>query len=172
MLTLLPSLGYFGVMREKEKLEHKALAYFLRLYNRQNSTKYRLLAKRERPDFEIKDKISGMVLGVEISHIFHDKKEAMMILGRDMSSFHGIITAKDHVQVLMRILKKKSQKVLGYPFDGPTVLVLRDFSPIFNARILFDQRLGLKVPNSKYAEVWYLSRTKPVKKWDDLVQIK
>lgn len=159
-------------MDEKERLERKALAYFLRLYNRQLKTKYRLKIKRDRPDFEVEDKISGHLLGVEISHIFHDKKEAMMMLGRDASHIHGIITAQDHVDVLMRVLKKKAEKVICYPYDGPVILVLRDFSRLFDAGTIFDQRLGLKVPRSKYQEIWYLTRTKPIEKWDKLLQIK
>lgn len=160
-------------MKEKEKLERMALAYFLRLYNRQLGTKYKILEKRERPDFAVVDKISNHILGVEISHIFHDKKEAMMMLGRDASHIHGIITAQDHVKVLMKVLEKKALKMITYPFNnGPIILVLRDFSKIFEAKTLFDPRLGLKVPKSGYSEIWYLSRTRPVKKWDDLVQIK
>lgn len=159
-------------MDEKESLERKALAYFLRLYNRQKKAKYRLFLKRERPDFEVKDKISGKALGVEISHIFHDKKEAMMMLGRDPSHIHGIITAEDHVKVLVEVLKKKAEKARAYPFDGPILLVIRDYSPIFEAHILLDQRMGLKVPASPYKEIWYLSRSRPVKNWDQLLQIK
>lgn len=153
-------------------LERKALAYFLRLYNRKKNTKYHLLVKGECPDFIVKDKLSGKVMGVEISHIFHDKKEAMMFLGRNPSHIHGIITAQDHVDVLMRILSKKAEKVKKYAFRGRTILVLRDFSRIFDAETLFDHRLGLKVPASEYREIWYLCRTRPVKKWDKLVQLK
>jgi hypothetical protein len=158
-------------MDEKERIEREALAYFLRLYNRRNASKYRLWKKRERPDFEVRDKVSKDLIGVEISHIFHDKKEAMMFLGRDESHVHGIITAQDHVDVLMRVLRKKAEKVECYPFDGPVLLVLRDFSRIFDAQTLFDVRLGLKIPASSYREIWYLSRTKPVKKWDAIVQL-
>lgn len=159
-------------MDEKERIEREALAFFLRLYNRKFHRKYRLLVKRERPDFEVRDRFSGDVVGVEVSHIFHDKKEAMMMLGRDPSLIHGIITAKDHVDVLMEILKKKAQKIWGYDFDGPILLVLRDFSRIFSARILFDARLGLKVPASGYLQIWYMGRSRPWKKWDTLVRLK
>ena len=159
-------------MDEKERLERKALAYFLRLYNRKKNTKYHILLKGERPDFLVKDKITGKVVGVEISHIFHDKKEAMMMLGRDLSHIHGIITAQDHVDVLMRVLRKKAEKVKTYPFKGQIFLVLRDFSKIFAAKTLFDERLGLKIPASSYKAIWYLSRTRPIKKWDQLVQLK
>ncbi len=159
-------------MDEKERIEREALAYFLRLYNRRNDTKFRLWKKRERPDFEVRDKVTKRVIGVEISHIFHDKKEAMMFLGRDPSHVHGIITAQDHVDVLMRVLRKKAEKVADYPFEGPVILVLRDFSKIFDATTLFDARLGLKVPGSGYEEIWYMTRSKPVKKWDNLVRLK
>ena len=159
-------------MKEKERLERRALAFFLRLYNREFGTKYRIYKKRERPDFEVIDKYSDHILGVEISHIFHDKKEAMMFLGRDPSHFHGIITSEDHIEVVMRVLNKKEERRQYYPFDGPTILVLRDFSQIFNADALFDPRLGLKVPKSGYDEIWYLSRSKPVTKWDKIVRIK
>jgi hypothetical protein len=159
-------------MDEKERIERKALAYFLRLYNRKAGSKFRFLRKRERPDFEVRDKVTKEVLGVEISHIFHDKKEAMMYLGRDNSNVHGLITAQDHVDVLMRVLKKKARKQKGYEFQWPTILVLRDFSKIFDARTVFDERLGLKVPASGYKEIWYLSRTRPIKKWDKLVRLK
>lgn len=160
------------IMDEKERLERKALAFFLRLYNRKRRTKFRFHIKRERPDFEVRDKLSGKVLGVEISHIFHDKKEAMMFLGRDFSHIHGIITAHDHVDVVVEVLKKKAEKIKKYPFEGPIILVLRDFSRIFDAQTLFDYRLGLKVPASTYREIWYLSRSSPEKKWDKLVRIK
>lgn len=159
-------------MDEKERIEREALAFFLRLYNRKRDAKFRLERKRERPDFEIRDRISDELLGVEISHIFHDKKEAMMYLGRDESRIHGIITAQDHVDVVNSILKKKAEKVKDYPFEGELVLVLRDFSKIFDARTVFDERLGLKVPASGYREIWYLTRTHPVRKWDKLVRLK
>ena len=159
-------------MDEKEKLERDALTFFLRLYNKKTSAKFRFFKKRERPDFLVKDKVTKELMGVEISHIFHDKKEAMMFLGRDSSHIHGIITAKDHVDVVVRVLNKKSEKVKQYPFNGPIILVLRDFSKIFDAKTLFDDRLGLKVPASGYKEIWYLSRTKPIKKWDKLVRLK
>ncbi len=159
-------------MKEKEQLERKALAYFLRLYNRKLDRKFKLLKKRERPDFEIEDKISGQRLGVEISHIFHDKKEAMMFLGRDASNFHGIITAEDHVQVLMRILKDKAAKIKGYICDYPIILVIRDYSKIFDIRTIFDPQLGLKVNSSEYTEVWYVGRSRPILKWDKLVRLK
>lgn len=159
-------------MDEKERIERKALAFFLRLYNRKFGTKFRLFKKRERPDFEIKDKITGQIRGVEVSHIFHDKKEAMMMLGRDLSHIHGIITAQDHVDVVMRILNQKAEKIRGYNCAHPIILVLRDFSKIFSAKTLFDARLGLKVPASEYIQIWYLTRTKPMDKWDKLVRIK
>ena len=158
-------------MDEKERIEREALTYFLRLYNRKKGTKYRVGAKRERPDFTVRDRISGEILGVEISHIFHDKKEAMMLLGRDHSHMHGIITAEDHVDVLMRVLRKKTELVDHYPFAGPIILVIRDFSRIFTADLLSDARLGLKVPHSSYREIWYLSRSRPVRKWDELVRL-
>lgn len=163
--------GYRASMDEKERIEREALAFFLRLYNRKFHCKFRLLRKRERPDFEVRDRWSNDALGVEVSHIFHDKKEAMMILGRDSSRIHGIITAQDHVDVLMEVLRKKAQKIHGYSCDAPMILVLRDFSPIFSARILFDARLGLKVPASAYKQVWYMSRSRPTKKWDTLVRL-
>lgn len=159
-------------MDEKERLERRALAFFLRLYNRKWHTKYHIFMKGERPDFVVKDKLTSKVMGVEISHIFHDKKEAMMLLGRDQSNIHGIITAQDHVDVLVRVLKKKAQKVKKYPFKGQIVLVLRDFSRTFDAKTLFDHRLGLKIPGSIYKEIWYLSRSRPIKKWDRLLRLK
>lgn len=164
--------GYAGCMEEKELLERKALAYFLRLYNRKFNRKFQLLVKRERPDFEIKDKVSGDVLGVEVSHIFHDKKEAMMFLGRDASYFHGIISGEDHVKVLMQILKDKAIKIKSYDCDAPIILVIRDYSKIFDVETIFDPRLGLKVPQSDYLEVWCLGRSRPVSKWDLLVRLK
>jgi len=159
-------------MDEKELIERKALAFFLRLYNRKLRTKYRLFKKRESPDFEVKDAVSGNFLGVEVSHIFHDKKEAMMMLGRDPRNIHGIISAKDHVEIVMRILKQKALKMKRYDCDAPIILVLRDFSKVFSVRSLFDVRLGFKVPSSGYKEIWYLSRSRPIDKWDRLVRIK
>ena len=159
-------------MDEKERLERRALAFFLRLYNRKNATGYRILVKQERPDFLVKDRYSSKVIGVEISHIFHDKKEAMMILGRDPSHIHGIITAEDHIEVLQRVLKKKAEKFLGYDFEGPILLVIRDFNPIFDAKAIFDPKLHFKMPGSGYEEVWYMTRSKPIRKWDKLVRLK
>ncbi len=159
-------------MDEKERLERQALAYFLRLYNRKFNTKYRLQHKRECPDFSVRNLYNGDILGVEISHIFHDKKEAMMMLGRDQSHIHGIISADDHVRVLERILKQKAEKYYGYDIDAPIILVLRDFNPIFNAKTIFDPRLHFCMPASEFKEVWYMTRTSPARKWDKLVRLK
>ena len=159
-------------MNEKERIEREALTYFLRLYNRQEKTKYRFLEKRERPDFLVKDKHTKEIMGVEISHIFHDKKEAMMLLGRDPSYFHGIITTNDHIEVIKRVLLKKIDRVKYYPYKGPTILVLRDYSRIFNANTIESFELDIDVPwEYIYKEMWYLSRSQPVKKWDNLIRL-
>ncbi|MBN1282929.1 MAG: hypothetical protein JXA24_04065 [Proteobacteria bacterium] len=159
-------------MDEKERIEREALTFFLRLYNRKKGTKYRFLRKRERPDFEIVERASRKVVGVEVSHIFHDKKEAMMFMGRDPSTVHGIISAEDNVKVLVDILRKKAEKVRHYPYRGPIILVIRDYSQTFDLRTLFGFKMGLKVPRSDYREVWYLSRSRPVKRWDELVRLR
>ncbi len=159
-------------MEEKERIEREALVFFLQLYNKKFDTKYRLLRKRERPDFEIRDRATGKVVAVEVSHIFHDKKEAMMLLGRDESEIHGIITAEDHMKVLQRLLKLKAEKMRGYSFDGDIILLIRDYSMTFDARWLFDENLGLKIPPSDYKEIWYLGRSRPIAKWDQLLRFK
>jgi len=157
---------------EKERIEREALTFFLRLYNRRKGTKFRMLNKRERPDFEVVDRISGKVLGVEISHIFHDKKEAMMFMGRDESQVHGIISAEDHVRVLVDILRKKAEKMKTFEYKGPVILVIRDYSQTFDLKTLFGYKMGLRVPRSEFKEIWYLSRSRPVKKWDELVRLR
>jgi len=159
-------------MSEKERIEREALTYFLRVYNKKRGREYRCFERRERPDFSIRDKGGGTIIGVEISHIFHDKKEAMMVLGRDLSNFHGIITTCDHAKVINYVLKKKSEKVRYYPFNGPVILVLRDFSSLFDASTIMRYTKGIKVPNSGYKEVWYLTRSEPTKKWDELIRLK
>jgi hypothetical protein len=159
-------------MGEKERLEREALTYFLRIYNKKRGRNYRCFERRERPDFTIRDKDGGTIIGVEISHIFHDKKEAMMILGRDPSNFHGIITTGDHGKVISYVLKKKSEKVKYYPFNGPVILVLRDFSSLFDASTIMKHTTGIKVPQSGYKEVWYLTRSNPERKWDELIRLK
>lgn len=160
-------------MHEKERIELEAVHHFLRIYNKKRGRAYKILEKRERPDFAIREGDAGTtVVGVEISHIFHDKKEAMMVLGRDLSNFHGIITTHDHAKVINYVLKKKSEKVKSYPFQGPVILVLRDFSSLFDASTIMKHTKGIKVPNSGYKEVWYLTRSSPTKKWDELVRLK
>jgi hypothetical protein len=157
---------------EKERIELEALNHFLHIYNMKRGREYAMFEKRERPDFTIRDRKGGALIGVEVSHIFHDKKEAMMVLGRDLSNFHGIITTGDHAKVINYVLKKKSEKVQGYPFDGPVILVLRDFSSLFDASTLMKHTKGIKVPPSGYKEVWYLTRSAPTKKWDELIRLK
>lgn len=159
-------------MNEKERLEKEALTYFLRIYNRDHGTKFKLHKRRERPDFEIKNLNDDKIIGVEISHIFHDKKEAMMVLGRDPSNFHGIITTGDHAKVINYILTKKGEKIRFYPFKGETILVLRDFSRLFDVETILKYSVGLKVPKCGYKEIWYLTRSNPNRKWDQLIRLK
>jgi len=157
---------------EKERLEREALTHFLRIYNKKRGRSYRCHEKRERPDFSIREKDGSAIIGVEISHIFHDKKEAMMVLGRDPSNFHGIITPEDHGKVITYVLKKKAEKMKLYPFNGPIILVMRDFSRLFDASTIMRHTTGIKVPNSGYKEVWYLTRSSPDRKWDELIRLK
>jgi hypothetical protein len=89
-----------------------------------------------------------------------------------LSNFHGIITPDDHGKVITYILKKKAEKVRAYPFNGPVILVLRDFSRLFDASMLMLHTTGLKVPNCNYREVWYLTRSRPDRKWDELIRLK
>ena len=107
----------------------------------------------------------------EVSHIFHDKKEAMMIPGRD-SNFHGIINTDDHADVINYVLKKKGERVNCYPYDGPVILVIRDLSRLFDSRTIKKHTTGIKVPNCPYKEIWYLTRGHHDHKWDEIIRLK
>jgi len=157
---------------EKERIEREALSFFLQYYNQKRRSRFKLLRKRERPDFEIRNQGTGKTLGVEICHIFHDKKEAMMMLGRDPSNFHGIINTADHAKVVNYVLKKKAFVGQFYDCDHELILVIRDFSKLFDVHTLMKYKVGFKVPKCRFKEIWYLSRSTPEHSWDQLVRLK
>ena len=71
---------------EKRLMEIAAIQIFLQHYNQINGSDYSLLRMQERPDALITNS-QGVILGIEVTHLFYEPYEAKMLLGRSEDDY-------------------------------------------------------------------------------------
>lgn len=146
---------------EKKQLEAAALNEFLPQYNSASSSTYRIksLEAQERPDVILEDE-NGNLLGLEITHVYHDHQEAKILLGRSPTNFSGLQSLDGLLSQVNAQLQAKASTAATYPAEFPIVLVARVASPIFTWHDL-NQALKdghVSVPPSPFSEIWLLVR--------------
>jgi hypothetical protein len=143
--------------QEKHALERAALKIFIKLYNRNHSTKLRLLYQRERPDAVMQDSFQRFI-GAEITHLFYDAEEAKMLLGRSNVNIHSLGSLEMMIEELNARIKRKEIKIDTYVKDYPVMLIIRNASPIFGMSDILKWKHLIHKPLGKYTHIWFISR--------------
>lgn len=154
---------------EKERLEEYAIKYFITAYPK----KLRRLKHSDKPDFTLFDENGKSKIGVEIAHLWHDKEEAKILLGRSEQIFHGIMCHTDLIKVLNTLLEQKVNKINGFKAHNKFFLVIRVASPIFDKSTFDIYENDIICPKNKYDEIWLvLNDNNKSEKWTELKLVK
>jgi hypothetical protein len=157
---------------EKRNLEKGAIKCFLPLYNEEKGTSFVVKSHSDEPDFIICDAKKNFEMGVEIAHLYYDPKEAKMILGRSKNNTHGLMIFNKLIDELNQLLLNKSSDVKHYYYESDIILVVRVISPIFSSDAFEMYKKDIKVPISKFSEIWLLTRSpKSSGPWDTIQRI-
>ncbi len=154
---------------EKEQLEKSTIEYFVKAYPRQ----LRVLEHSDKPDFTLIDENDRSKIGVEVAHLWHDKKEAKILLGRSTQTTHGVMCANDLIKVLNSLLNQKTTKINGFRPHHKFFLVVRVASPIFDKSNFDMYENDIICPKNKYSEIWLvLDDNNKNGRWSELGLIK
>jgi len=137
-------------MTEKEKLEKCAIEYFIKAYPKQ----LKISKHSDKPDFTLIDKSDKLKIGVEVAHLWYDKEEAKILLGRSTQTTHGIMCANDLIKILNALLIQKADKIKGFEIHDKFFLVIRVVSPIFDKSSFDICENDIICPENEYSEIW------------------
>ena len=152
---------------QKNQLEIAAIQYFIKAYPQ----KLKVLEHSDKPDFTLIDGTNNQKIGAEIAHLYHDKKEAQILLGNSEETIHGIMCADDLIKVLNSLINQKTNKIKGYRSHDKSILVIRVASPIFDKSTFDMHEDAIICPKNDYDEIWLVLDGKKGK-WTELKQIK
>ena len=154
---------------EKELLEKYAIKYFLSACPR----KLKLLEHSDKPDFTLLDEKNQSKIGVEIAHLWHDKQEAKILLGRSKETIHGIMSAADLIRILNNLLNQKANKITGFKKHDQFFLVVRVASPIFDKSTFDIYENDIIRPENTYNKIYILldDNNKTPNRWTELREI-
>ncbi len=159
-------------MNEKADLEKAACQYFLDAYNQLHQTTFQVLEHGDKPDFLAQDTGSGEVMGIEVTHLFYDAKEAQMLLGRSPGGAHGRMNIGELITTLNQLLSQKVTQAAKYNFIQKLYLLVRVASPIFDKKDfeIFKDEITFP-PGNVLDEVWLLFWNQTTQTYSDLKQI-
>ena len=146
---------------EKIRLEHDAARLFMRWYERITGKEIRHIWHNKPTKPDVSCFLEGKRLDLEIAHLYGSEKEAMKILGRELSDetryeLHEqdfLTNADDRlVDALNRILENKSKKRYR---TKQVWLVIRNAHPAWTRKqIMHLQHRIVVPPNHPFDQIW------------------
>ena len=161
-------------MTEKEKLEIAACSTFLVTYNRDSKSDFKIdddRDKKDKPDLLIKDSKTEEVIGVEVSHLYYDKKEAKMLLGRSTEKNHGLMNSDSAIKELNSLLNKKVKQAENYNYDKKLFLVIRVTLIIFNKDTFDMFNDKITIPENNFDQIWLNFYDRSIQDWGVLKKL-
>jgi hypothetical protein len=148
---------YDDHVRQKKALERAAISVFLRLHNERHTPQYRLLYQQEKPDAVLENRQRGQ-MGLEITHLFYDAHEAMVVLGRTAEPRREPEMIGTWLSELNERIRSKEEKFAAYSHKYPLSLLILNASPEFGVADLLRNREAVVKPKKWFERIWFLSR--------------
>lgn len=159
-------------MNENQDLELAACNYFIGAYNAIHHANLEFIEHRDKPDCVLRDAVTGEQVGVEVTHLYYDAKEAKMVLGRLPKQVHGVMTISQLIEKLNADMAEKINRAAKYNFEGKLVLLVRVASPIFDKQDFEMYEDEIDVPElNTFAEIWLLFWSQATGTYSDLMQL-
>jgi hypothetical protein len=157
---------------EKWLLEQNAAEFFVDALNAQLGTAYVVALHGDRPDIVIEDTNTHHQVGVEVTHLFYDAKEARMLLGRSGPVYNQSENIESYINRLNSLLGQKGEKAKGYADYGELALLVRVASPVFGLDDFNRYESLIEVPQCDYRYIWLLFYSFVENKWNLLKSLK
>lgn len=125
-------MGSKGSRVTKERAEKAILNRFVQAYELRYGAKLIDPVHRDKPDFVATDSELGRLVGIEVTGVYQDEREARISYllegywGKIIGSFDDLVDATN------RALDEKSQKASSYEPVGPLLLAIWIGSFVFN----------------------------------------
>ena len=159
-------------MSEKQDLELAACEYFIGSYNAIHHTHLTLGQHRDKPDCVLHDVVTKEQVGVEVTHLYYDAREAKMVLGRLSKQPHGVMNIVQLIAKLNADMVEKTNRAAKYDFEGKLILLIRVASPIFDKQDFEMYEDEINVPSlNPFAEIWLLFWSHASGTYSDLMQL-
>ena len=159
-------------MLEKQELELAACTYFIHSYNAIHRTNFELIAHQDKPDCLLQDVVTREHVGVEVTHLYYDRNEAKMVLGRLPKQPYGVMTLDQYIEKLNAEMAKKANRAAKYNHEGKLILLIRVASPIFDKQDFEMYEEDIVVPKlNTFAEIWLLFCSANTKSFSDMLQL-
>lgn len=159
-------------MNEKEWLEESLIDYFIQAMNNMHKSNYQVVIHRDRPDFIIVEKFQNKKFGVEVTHLFYDPEEAKQLLGHQHLLDSKVENIEHYINILNKLLAKKTEKANGYDQSYDLVLLVGITSPLFTRDDFENSREDIIIPQSKFAIICLVFFNELNQNWEDLMFIK
>lgn len=118
----------------KLQAEQAIVDRFLKAYSRRYGSSLTNLIHRDRPDYSAIDSVTGQTVGIEVTGVYQDEREAE--INYWLSGDWGIIVGNVDglVENINRSLEDKSKKAISYERVGPLILAIWIGSFIFKTK--------------------------------------
>lgn len=118
-----------------------------------------VVSHRDKPDFEVQNTQTGEKLGVEVTGLYQNAREAKIQYDRepDWDSFSGSLD--DLIANLNTLLAEKAGKAKDYQYTGKMLLAIYIGSLVYNEIQDFryiDSRI--RMPENRFFEIWLILR--------------
>ena len=157
---------------EKWLLEEGAAFDLVEALNLKCGFSYEIVEHGDRPDIVIADSLSGMRIGVEVTHLFYDTDEARMIFGRSLNNERSPENIEECIRRLNTLLFQKAEKARGYDHEAPLALLVRVISQVFKKEDFQVNSSKIIVPASDFQYIWLLFYDFHLKRWLNLEQLR
>jgi hypothetical protein len=115
------------------------------------------ISARERPDFEATIRETGEKIGIEVTGLYQNHREAMINYSK-ITNWDTFTGSLDEIVSSLNIrLEDKALKSYKYEFEDRMLLAIWVGSMIFNQPIDFEFVLDqIKVPSSRFDQIWLI----------------
>src|SRR5689334_2429234 len=108
----------------KEQAEQIILDRFLVAYRKRFGTELKVIAHRDKPDFEIIDPEQDIVFGIEVTGGYQDRREARIQYSTNDNIPQVEVSIDAVLESINTRLSEKAEKVKSYAFSGEIWLVI------------------------------------------------
>lgn len=142
-----------------EQAQQAIMQRIVEAYPKYRNLHLEYITPRDRPDFEATIKETDERIGIEVTGLYQDEREAKINYNEIPDWGSQPLIVDSIVAALNLLLKKKATSSQNYQFDGRMFLAIWTGSFVFNTPQDFNLILPLvSVPDTKFSEIWLVLR--------------